>query len=74
MSEAEEEQRGREPTPEQLANFGKAVELMQAQSCQLSPSLLTVGQVPPGLDSPARDAFERGEHKSVVLRIHAQSL
>ena len=62
MSEAEEEQHGREPTPEGLANLGKAVDLVQAQSCQLSPSLLTVGQAPPSLDSPARDAFERGDH------------
>ena len=59
--EAEEEQRRREATPEELANLGKAVDMVQARSCQLSPSLLTVGQNPDGLDSPARDAFERGE-------------
>ena len=60
-SEAEEEQGRREATPEELANLGKAVDMVQARSCQLSPSLLTVGQNPDGLDSPARDAFERGE-------------
>ena len=58
--EAEEEQHGREPTPEMLANLGQAVDMVQARSCQLSPSLLTVGQTPPDMDSPARDAFERG--------------
>lgn len=58
--QAEEEQRRREATPEELANLGKAVDMVQARSCQLSPSLLTVGQNPDGMDSPARDAFERG--------------
>lgn len=56
----EEEQLRREATPEELANLGKAVDMVQARSCQLSPSLLTVGQSSAGLDSPARDAFERG--------------
>lgn len=60
-AQAEEEQRRREATPEELANLGKAVDMVQARSCQLSPSLLTVGQNPDVLDSPARDAFERGE-------------
>ncbi len=59
--QAKEEQRRREATPEELANLGKAVDMVQARSCQLSPSLLTVSQNPDGLDSPARDAFERGE-------------
>ena len=49
-------------TPEELANLGKAVDMVQARSCQLSPSLLTVGQTPPNMDSPARHAFERGRH------------
>ena len=57
-----EEQLRREATPEELANLGKAVDMVQARSCQLSPSLLTVGQSPAGMDSPARDAFERGKH------------
>lgn len=46
----------REPTPEDVANLGKAVAVVQARSCQLSPSLLT-------LQSSAdlgNDAFERG--------------
>ena len=58
----EEEQRRRADTPEELANLGKAVDMVQARSCQLSPSLLTVGQTPPDMDSPARHAFERGRH------------
>lgn len=58
----EEEQRRRANTPEELANLGKAVDMVQARSCQLSPSLLTVGQTPPDMDSPARHAFERGRH------------
>ena len=57
---AGKEHRVREPTPEGLANLGKAVDLVQASSCQLSPSLLTVGHDANGLDSPARNAFERG--------------
>lgn len=73
--QTEEEQRRREATPEELANLGKAVDMVQARSCQLSPSLLTVGQNPDELDSPARDAFERGETASClrpgqVLRLH----
>lgn len=77
VAEAEEEQRRREPTPEELANLGKAVDMVQARSCQLSPSLLTVGQTPPDMDSPARDAFERGATsvmscslQSGVCRLH----
>ena len=60
VSVSEEEQRRRADTPEELANLGKAVDMVQARSCQLSPSLLTVGQTPPDLDSPARHAFEQG--------------
>ena len=56
----ETEQRRRDQTPEELANLGKAVDMVQARSCQLSPSLLTLGQAPSDMDSPARDAFERG--------------
>ncbi|DBB07301.1 TPA: hypothetical protein ACH3X3_008802 [Trebouxia sp. C0006] len=63
--QAEEEQRRREATPEELANLGKAVDMVQARSCQLSPSLLTVGQNPDGLNSPARDAFERGRKSGI---------
>ncbi|KAA6428155.1 MAG: hypothetical protein FRX49_01751 [Trebouxia sp. A1-2] len=63
--QAEEEQRRREATPEELANLGKAVDMVQARSCQLSPSLLTVGQNPDGMDSPARDAFERGRKSGI---------
>ncbi|KAL0032631.1 hypothetical protein WJX77_011729 [Trebouxia sp. C0004] len=63
--QAEEEQRRREATPEELANLGKAVDMVQARSCQLSPSLLTVGQNPDGLDSPAQDAFERGRKSGI---------
>lgn len=59
--EAEEEQINREATPEELTNLGRAVDMVQARSCQLSPSLLTLGQNPDDMDSPARDAFERGE-------------
>lgn len=62
LSISEEEQHRREATPEELANLGKAVDMVQARSCQLSPSLLTVGQTPPDMDSPARHAFERGGH------------
>lgn len=57
--EAEEEQTNREATPEELTNLGRAVDMVQARSCQLSPSLLTLD--PDDMDSPARDAFERGE-------------
>ena len=59
---SEGEQRRRADTPEELANLGKAVDMVQARSCQLSPSLLTVAQTPPNRDSPARHAFERGRH------------
>ena len=59
--EAEDEQIDREATPEELTNLGRAVDMVQARSCQLSPSLLTLGQNPDDMDSPARDAFERGE-------------
>ena len=62
VSVTEEEQRRRADTPEELANLGKAVDMVQARSCQLSPSLLTVGRTPPDMDSPARNAFERGRH------------
>lgn len=62
LSVSEEGQRRRADTPEELANLGKAVDMVQARSCQLSPSLLTVGQTPPDMDSPARHAFERGRH------------
>lgn len=62
VSVSEEEQRRRADTPEELANLGKAMDMVQARSCQLSPSLLTVGQTPPDLDSPARHAFEQGGH------------
>ena len=58
-------QRGtREPTPEDVANLGKAVSVVQARSCQLSPSLLTL-QNSADMGSPANDAFERGEGKWV---------
>ena len=66
---SEEEQHGREATPEELANLGKAVDMVQARSCQLSPSLLTVGQTPPDMDSPARHAFERGRHVVVFFAL-----
>ena len=49
----------REPTPEDVANLGKAVAVVQARSCQLSPSLLTL-QSSADLGSPANDAFEKG--------------
>lgn len=55
------DQRGaREPTPEDVANLGKAVAVVQARSCQLSPSLLTL-QNSADMGSPAHDAFERGK-------------
>lgn len=63
VSVTKEEQRRRADTPEELANLGKAVDMVQARSCQLSPSLLTVGRTPPDMDSPARNAFERGRHE-----------
>ena len=50
----------REPTPETVANLGKAVAVVQARSCQLSPSLLTL-QNSADMDSPAHDAFEKGD-------------
>lgn len=60
---SQEGQRGtREPTPEDVANLGKAVSVVQARSCQLSPSLLTL-QNSADMGSPANDAFERGEGK-----------
>ncbi|KAL3147858.1 hypothetical protein ABBQ32_002579 [Trebouxia sp. C0010 RCD-2024] len=65
LSISEEEQHRREATPEELANLGKAVDMVQARSCQLSPSLLTVGQTPPDMDSPARHAFERGRKSGI---------
>lgn len=65
---SEEEQHRREATPEELANLGKAVDMVQARSCQLSPSLLTVAQTPPDMDSPARHAFERGRHVGPAAR------
>ena len=54
-------QRGsRESTPDTVSNLGKAVALVQARSCQLSPSLLTL-QNSADMDSPAHDAFEKGD-------------
>lgn len=54
-------QRGsRESTPDTVANLGKAVALVQSRSCQLSPSLLTL-QNSADMDSPAHDAFEKGD-------------
>ena len=70
VSAIAEEQRRREPTPEELANLGKAVDMVQARSCQLSPSLLTVGQTPPDMDSPARHAFDRGKARWAIYNIH----
>lgn len=54
------EKSAREPTPEDVANLGKAVAAVQARSCQLSPSLLTL-QSSADMGSPAHDVFERGK-------------